>query len=245
MTDRIAKSSPRLKARVAGSFWLITTIGSLFDFMYVGGKINVPGNAAATMHNIVALESLRRLGFAADLIGDVAFVVVIVLSYELLKPINRSVSLLAAFLGLVGCTVGAMNGIFGLAPFAVLGVAPHASAFSAQQLQEMVFLFRRIGSGGADISMVFFGFYCVLIGWLAFNSTFIPRIIGVAIAIAGVSYLTNSFTSILSLWLPSILYGKVLYGGIGEIVFALWILIFGVNVSKWRLRAVTAFERRT
>ena len=239
MTDRIAASSPSLKARMAGAFWLITTFGSLFNFMYVGGKINVPGNAAATMHNIGAFESLRRLGFAADLIGDVAYVVVIALLYELLKPVNRSVSLLAAFLGLVGCTVGAVNGIIGLAPLAVLGVGPDASAFSAQQLQELVFLFRKLGSDGANISMVFFGFYCLLIGWLAFRSSFIPRIIGVAIAIAGVSYLTNSFTNILSLCLPSILYGKVLYGGIGEIVFALWIFVMGVNASKWKIRAAS------
>jgi hypothetical protein len=243
MTDRIAESSPRLKARMAGAFWLITVVGSLFDFMYVGGKINVPGNAAATVHNLVALESLRRLGFAADLIGLMAFVVVIALLYELLKPVNRSVSLLAALLGLVGCTVGAVNGIFGLAPLAILSVAPDASAFSAQQLQELVFLFRRLGSEGANIGMVFFGLYCVLIGGLAFRSSFIPRIIGVAIAIAGVSYLTNSFTSILSIWLPSILYGKLLYGGIGEIVFALWILVMGVNASKWKTRAAAALER--
>ncbi|MGA7711807.1 MAG: DUF4386 domain-containing protein [Rhizomicrobium sp.] len=243
MTDRIAESSPRLKARMAGAFWLITVVGSLFDFMYVGGKINVPGNAAATVHNLVALESLRRLGFAADLIGLMAFVVVIALLYELLKPVNRSVSLLAALLGLVGCTVGAVNGIFGLAPLAILSVAPDASAFSAQQLQELVFLFRRLGSEGANIGMVFFGLYCVLIGGLAFRSSFIPRIIGVAIAIAGVSYLTNSFTSILSIWLPSILYGKLLYGGIGEIVFALWVLVMGVNASKWKTRAAAALER--
>jgi hypothetical protein len=242
MADRLAESSPSLKARTAGAFWMITTVGSLFDFLYVGGKINVPGNAAATMHNIVALESLRRLGFAANLVGDVAYVAVIVLLYELLKPVNRSVSLAAAFLGLVGCTIGAVDGIFGLAPLAILGAAPHAGGFNAQQIQELVFLFRRLGGEGAAISMVFFGFYCVLIGGLAFSSTFIPRLVGVAIAIAGVSYLTNSFTSILSLWLPSILYGKVLYGGIGEIVFALWILLFGVNASKWRIRAAAALE---
>ena len=241
MTDRIAAASPSLKARMAGAFWMMTTFGSLFDFMYVGSKIDVPGNPAATLHNIVAFESLSRLGFAADLIGDAAYVVVIALLYELLKPVNRSASVAAAFLGLVGCTVGAANGIFGLAPLAVMGVAPHASAFSAQQLQELVFLFRSLGSEGANISMVFFGFYCVLVGFLAFRSTFIPRVIGLAIAIAGASYLTNSFTNILSLSLPTMLQGKILFGGIGEIVFALWLLLFGVNASKWR----DAFERQT
>jgi len=116
MTERIAEASPRSLARMAGVFYLLTILTGGFALVFVSGRLVVYGDAAATATNILAHEPLFRLGFAADLIMAACYIVVTLLLYDLLKPVNRSVSLLAAFFGLVGCAVS----LFGLTPFILL-----------------------------------------------------------------------------------------------------------------------------
>lgn len=96
MTERIAEASPRVKARAAGVFWLMTILTSTFAAI-VGGRLVVSGDAAATAANILAQEALFRLGTAANLIATACYVAATLLVFELLKPVSRSVSLLAAF----------------------------------------------------------------------------------------------------------------------------------------------------
>lgn len=96
MTERIAETSPRFTARIAGAFYLLMIpIGGLADFARRG--LVVKGDAVATATNILAHEPLFRLGFAGDLLVVACYVAVTALLYDLLKPVNRSVSLLAAF----------------------------------------------------------------------------------------------------------------------------------------------------
>ncbi|MBC5823557.1 MAG: DUF4386 family protein [Candidatus Eremiobacteraeota bacterium] len=132
-TDRIAQASPLLKARVAGMFYMITVVTSLYAYFPARGT---------------------HSGHTANLIAGAAYVVVTLLLFDLFKPVSRSLSLLAAF-------------------FSLEGIAH------------------------ADDSVFFFGFYCILLGYLIFRCTFLPRIIGVLMALAGLGLLMNALTALM------------------------------------------------
>src|SRR6266849_9467095 len=105
-----------------------------------------------------AHEPLFRLGFAADLIMTACYIAVTALFYDLFKPVNRSLSLLAAFFSLVGCAIGASSCLFDLAPLVVLRCAQYLSVFKVEQLQALALMFLKLGAQGFNISLVFFGF---------------------------------------------------------------------------------------
>jgi hypothetical protein len=109
MMEQIAEASPRLKARIAGALWLIIIVAAAFAEFYVRGRIVVDGDASATATNILAHETLYRLGAAAALIYLLCDIVVALILYELLKPVSRSLSLLASVFRLAMVGVLASN----------------------------------------------------------------------------------------------------------------------------------------
>jgi hypothetical protein len=239
MTGRIAEASPRVKARAAGVFYFITIVTALFAEVAVRGHLIVSGDAPATAHNILASETLYRLGFVADLIAGAAYLVVTVLLYELLKPVSRGLSLLAAFFSLVGVAVGAVSSLGHLGALLLMGGAHYLNVFDTAQLQAMALLSLKLHGQGANVGLIFFGLYCLVIGYLIYKSTFFPRTIGVLMTIASVSLLTNGFLTFLAPAFGSGIYILAL-DGIGEISLALWLLVFGVNVQKWEETAAVS-----
>lgn len=233
--DRI---SPLLLARSAGVAYLITIITGAFAEFFVRGNVIVSRDAGATAHNILASQSTYRLGFAADLIGSAAYLVVTLLLYELLKPVNRTLSLLAAFFSLVGIAVGALAGLGHLAPLFLLGGASYLNVFNTAQLQALALLALKLHAQGYLIAIVFFGFYEALLGYLIFKSAFWPKALGVLVSLAGLAFLINSFAIFLALPFGDAFNNLLLaLDGIGEFSLMLWLLIFGVNTEKWRQRA--------
>ena len=218
-------------------------VASLFVGTVLGSLV-VNGDAAATAHNILTHETLYRLAFAADLIMVPCYIAVTALYYHLFKPVNRSLALIAAFLGLAGTTLWAVNDFFFLAPLVVLGGAHSVTAVTAGQLQEMALAFLNVHAQCSNIVMVAFGFHVILIGYLIFRSTFLPHILGVWLALAGVCYLTNSFTNFLAPEVAAHLSPYILMPGVVEIVLALWLLVVGVNDQRWKEQASAAGERQ-
>jgi intracellular septation protein A len=178
MMERIAGASPRLKAKIAGVFYLITFL---------------TGGLALFIHG--------RLGFAAGLVAGACYIAVTLLFYFIFKPVNRSLSLLAAFFSLVGCAIGPLS------------LFVHAASYISP--------------------LVFFGFYCLLIGYLIFRSTFLPRILGALMAFAGLGWLTflsPPLANYLSPW-------NMIPGILGEGMLTLWLLVKGVNAQRWKEQA--------
>jgi hypothetical protein len=237
MTQRIAEASPQLKARIAGAFYLITIIMGVFAEVFVRGSLAVRDDAAATATNILAHEQLYRFGLAADLIMLVCYVAVTLLFYDLFKPVGRSLSLLSAFFSLVGIAVLAFNCLNHLAPLIFLGDSHYLSAFEPNQLQALTLASLRMHARGYSISGVFFGIYMLLLGYLIFRSSFLPRILGVLMAIGGFSFLTHSFAIFLAPALLSRLPDIGMLGGIAELALCLWLIAMGVNVQKWKEKA--------
>jgi hypothetical protein len=223
----------RVKARITGVFYLFTILTGIFAQGFVSGGLVVDGDAAATATNILTHRTLFQWGFAVYLIEMACQVGMTALFYDLLKPAGRTLSLLAAFIGLTGCVIKTLSRLFFIAPLLVLGGAHYLSVFSAAQLQALALLFLNVNDQGATIALVFFGFYALLTGCLIVRSTFLPRILGVWSVFAGLGWLSFLYPPLGYRLFPYI----ALFGLLGAVLLILWLLVFGVNEQRWKEQA--------
>jgi|SRR5271165_1839185 len=181
LTKWISEASPRSRARITGVVYLAYFLTAIFAEVVVGRG--------------------RHVAYVGvNLVAYAFYVSVTLLFYFMFKPVNRRLSLLAAFFSLAGCA-NELLGLFHLAPYKIN-------------------------------SLIFFGPYCLLIGYLIFRSTFLPQILGILMALAGVGWLI--FLSPLATHLST--YLKVL-GFVAEASLMLWLLVMGVNEQRWKERA--------
>lgn len=232
----MAESSPRLKAGIAGAFYLLTLLTGVFAQVFVSDRLVVDGDAAATATNILTHRVLFQWGFAIYLIEMACNVAITALFYDLLKPAGRSVSLLAAFLGFTGCVIKTSGRLFFIAPLLLLGGANYLSVFNVEQLQALALLFLKVNDHAAAIAMVFFGFYALLKGYLIVRSTFLPRILGVLSVFAGLGLLTFLYQPLGYRLFPYI----AALGLLAAAPQILWLLVFGVNEQRSKEQASAA-----
>jgi hypothetical protein len=236
-----AEFSPQSYARIGGLLYLLIIAAGLFAEALVRDRLVVPGNAAATARNITDHAFMFRLGIAADLSTFVCAVALTVILYVLLKPVNRSAALLMLGFNLVQDAIGGLNALNTYRPLQLLGGAAYLKAFSPQQLEAMALLSLNTHSIGFAVALMFFGCSCLALGYLTLTSGFLPKALGVLMAIAGACYLANSAAVILSPRLASILFPSILVPAfIGELSFAVWLTVKGVNVARWREMAERA-----
>ena len=181
MMKRIAATSPRFKARMAGAFFFLIMLTAAFTELVARGRLSSAGN------------------IAADIVEVSSMVAVTLLLFVIFKPVNRALSLLAASVNLMGLT------------------------FEVFQWQPR----------GVGIGMVLHGFYWLLIGYLIFRSTFLPRILSALMAFAGLGWLTYLSTPLANYLSPYNLASALL----GEGSVMLWLLVMGVNVQRWKEQA--------
>lgn len=236
MTGQLTEASPRFRARMTGLFYLLTMLTGIFAQGFVSNRLVVFGSAATTAANILAHKSLFQWGFTLYLVEMSCQIIFIVLFYDLLKPVSRLISLLAAFLGVAGCIVKTVSRLFYIAPLFVLGGAHYLSVFNAGQLQALALLFLKVNDRGAAVSLAFFGFYAFLTGYLILRSTFLPRFLGVWSILAGFGWLTFLYPP-LGYRLFNYL---AIFGFLGAAALILWLLIVGVNVQRWKEQAAAA-----
>jgi Domain of unknown function (DUF4386) len=234
-TKSIAESAARPPVRIIGVIYLFYFLTVMSAEFFVKGLI-VSGDAAATANNILGHESLFRAGFAINLIATALYIAVTALFYELFKPVNRSLALLAAFFSLVGCAIQALSYVCYLAPFVLLGGAPYLSVFKVEQLQALVLMLLKLRSQAEQIDLVFFGFFDLLIGCLILRSTFLPRILGALMALAGLGWLIFLFPPLAN----SLSHYILPVGFLAELLLLLWLLVRGVNVQRWQEQASAA-----
>jgi|SRR5580704_5769376 hypothetical protein len=236
-TERIAEASPRPCARITGIVYLLYFLTAIVGELFLKGIV-VDGDATATATNLLAHQSLYRLGLATGLIATALYIAVSALFYSLFKPVNRSLSLLAAFFGLVGCAITTFGSLFQLAPLVLLGGRQYLSVFNLQQLRALALMFLELNDQAANIYLVIFGFYDLLIGYLIFKSIFLPRFLGVLMVLAGLGWLSFLSPPLGNHLSP---YNLVL-GFLAELSLMLWLLVRGVNVQRWKEQASAAGE---
>lgn len=245
MTARFRNESPVRQARIAGALWLLCIVTGVVGFI-AGAPLIVENDAAATAANIMASESLYRLGFAANLISGLSYVGVTVFLYYVLKPVSRSLSLLAAFFGLGGVAIGGGAWVSQITPSVLLHGDQYLSAFTTNQLQAMSMVALKLQLQVFFMAMVFFGIQCILIGYLVARSTFLPRVLGILLGLGGTSYVVASFANFLipsfgARLIPLIMPVALL----GEGALTLWLLVKGVNIQRWKDQASAAEGART
>ena len=224
-------------ARVGGIFYLVNIVLGIWSIGYVSGVIEVAGNPAATAHNIITHELFYRLGLVAHIIILLTNIPLAVIFYELFKVVDRKGALLVVFFTIVGTAIESVNLLNQFAPLLLLKNGNNAGAFTPEQLQTIVYKLNQLEAMGFNLALVFFGFYCVSIGYLIFKSTFLPKIIGVIMVIGGLCYLFNSFSSFVSPQFAASLFPFIqIPSGLAELSFCLWLLIAGVNKSKWEYK---------
>jgi len=235
-TQRITEASPRFIARMAGVFSLLTILTGVFAQGFVSDRLVVSSDAAATATNILTHRGLFQLSFGVFLIEMACNITMTVLFYVLLKPVSKSLSLLAATLGLTGCIIKTISRLFYIAPLLVLGGAQYLSVFNVEQREALALLLLKVNNQGAGIALVFFGFYAILTGYLIVRSTFLPRFLGVLSILGGLGWLSYLY--------PPLTYGRFLYivglALVGAFAQIIWLLVKGVDEQRWREQAGVA-----
>ena len=197
MTGRIANLSPRNAALVAGISYIPVFVIGIFANFFVLEELVVTGDAATTVNNIIGSESLFRMGIAGFVIIGIFDLVVAWGLYVFLKPINKDLALLAAWLRL---TYTIIAGVALISLFIVLDLlsgADYLAGLGSDQLSAQVMIFLNAYEFGWRIGIVFFGLHVLAVGYLIFRSGYIPRILGILLMIATIGYLVSTFSSFL------------------------------------------------
>ncbi len=228
MTGPIAEAPPSPRARITGVVYLLYFLTAVASALLVRGLV-VPGDPAATAHNLLANEPRFQLGCAVGLVASACYVALTALLYRLLEPVDRGLSLLAAFFSLMGCAVQTVGSLFELAPLVALRSGGPATALGAEPSQRLALMLFDLHTQALNVGLVFFAVYCLLIGYLIWRSAFLPRALGVLLMVAGCGWLTF-------LWPPLAVSLSRYVQGLGflaELSLMLWLLVKGVRAQRW------------
>jgi hypothetical protein len=220
-------------ARIAGFCYLIVIATGLFSEVFVRQALRILNDAIATANNIQNHEMLYRYGFVADIINFVIGLPTVLIIYYFFKRTNKLLLQLALVLVVIQTAIIAVNLLNQITPLLLLGNETYLNSFQPNQLATQSLLFLNIQSQGYAIGLVFFGFYCLIIGYVIFKSKAIPKILGILYAISGLCYLINSFTMFLSKGFENPYFAYLAIPiFIGELALCLWLLIKGIDTSK-------------
>jgi len=215
--------------RFAGLLYLLFSLPGFFAMVYVPSKLMVQGNAAATANNIVASETLFRLGIVGQLICQTGFIFVALALYDLFKGTNRRQAVLYVILAVVAIPIAFLNELNSNAALVLVRGADFLSIFEKPQREALAMLFLRLHEEGIGAVELCWGLGIFILGLLVYRSRFLPRLLGVWLVLDGFAYVIMSLTSVLS---PQY-YGKVFTycqpAIFGEVAFMLWLVIRGAQ----------------
>lgn len=225
MTATAVQDSPQDYARLGGALYLFIIVSGLVAEMFIRERLIVAGDASATLEAIRASAFAWRAGIAMNLLHLACSVLLALILYTLLAPVSRSLASLVLMFNLVAVSVEAVSKLFLLPSLFVLGNAPYLQVFTQDQLAALAYLSNRSHAYGFNISLIFFGFECLVLGYLILKSALFPRAIGFLMQLAGVCYLSNSFILLLAPTYVNVL--VLLPALVAELSLALWLLIKG------------------
>ena len=237
MTSHTANPSPMVYARIAGVLYLLIAALSGFVHFYVRDELIVSGDATTTANNIMASAGLFRVHIAAELVILLSEIVLLVLLYVLLKPVSKTLSLVAAVSRLAMTTIHGINVLNNVIVLLLLSGAGYLTVFAPNQLHALVTLFLDAYIHGFNIGVVFLALHAAILSYLIFTSGYFPKVLGVLFMIATLGYLIDSFALVL---VANHKTGAVYFAlpiAVAEISFPLWLLFKGVNVTTWEQRA--------
>src|SRR5713101_307798 len=224
-------------ARIAGVLFLLSMVAGGFGEAYVPSKLIVSADAAATAANIRNFDFLYRLGFAAFLIESLCDITLVLILYALLKPVSKELSLLAAFFGLIGTALFAFAELFYFAPPLIFGRA-YLNTFTPYQLNSLALLSLKFYVYAGMIFTAYYGMSWIVRAYLIFRSGYLPKLLGVLMAIGGIGFVVRNFLLVLApAYASDVLLMLMFPGGL---TMTVWLLVKGVNVQKWNARVNAA-----
>jgi len=226
------RPAPGVIARLIALLYLLESAASVAGQLIIPGGLVVRGDAAATATNILANEALFRVGIAGALLAVAFHIVTGMLFYYLLKPVGRTLSLLAVLLLVVASGIQASAALMQSGALVALKGTVSLSAFNVEQLQAIALMLINWNGQTYNFYLVFFGLWCIALGALILRSTFLPPLLGVGMVLAGVGY-----TPFLYPPLANFLYPYNLALGIGELALVLWLFVRGVDTHRWKEQA--------
>jgi hypothetical protein len=218
-------TSLRSASIVAGlGLLLMTVLAPIVEFGVFQNMV-IPGDAKTTIENLMVSIGTFRTGIFIFLIVAVLDVVVAWALYVLLKPANKSLSLLAAWFRVV---YGAIFAIALNNLFSTLRLLTETDylALGADQLDGQAMFFLNAFRDGWDIAYLFFGLHLIILGYLAFRSGYIPKWLGVLLVVAGLGYLIDSVGKFL---LPDYSLTIAMFTFFGEPLLMIYLLWKGIK----------------
>lgn len=233
-TLKFADISIRKSAIVAGLGLLLMAILAPIANFGVLEKLIIPGDATTTANNIMASPELFRIGIFVFLIVAILDVVVAWALYILLKPVNKSLTLLAAWFRVVYAAifVSALSHL--LIVLQLLNGSEFLKVFETNQLHAQVMLSLTAFTDGWNIGLALFGLHLLVLGYLVFKSGYIPKILGILVIIAGLGYTIDNFGKILS---TNYNVSLTTFTFIGEVLLIFWLLWRGIKGFGKELRS--------
>jgi len=238
---RIAPTSPKRLARIAGVLYLLVGIFGGFAQGFVYPKIYVAGDAAATAANLVANSGLVRLGVVADFFDNITWVLLALILFGLLKHVNKSAARAMVVLVAIGAGITMLNAVFEFEGLRIATGAVSLGAIGAAGSNAVALLFVDVQHYGLLIAQIFFGLWLVPLGYLGYRSRLFPRALGVALIVGAACYLVDTLAAFL---VPDL--GKAIHGyitipsAIAEIAMVVYLLVIGVNTKGSNASQFTA-----
>lgn len=225
---------PIFYTRTAGIFYLLIIVTGLLGQFFIRGSLVVFDDAALTVSNIAAAPALWRSGIIVDLLMHIFDLPLMIILYFLFKPVSKIIASLGLAFNIIQTAVLVANKLALLLPVLILTNTDYQAAFTAAQINAQIMLLIDLHNHGFALGLIFFGLACSCYGYLIFHSTYFPKLIGLLVAIAGLSYFLYSFTLFVAPQFAA--YASILFVFclLGEVSFCLWLLIKGVNLEKWK-----------
>lgn len=233
--------SRKKTARIAGLIYLVVVLTGIFHLMYVPSKLFVSDNPSVTISNIIASETLFRVGILGGLICYTAFLLLPLVLYKLLSPVNKTHAVLMVTLAVVSVPISFVNMLNKFAVLTLISKANYLSVFEADKLQAQALLYLDYYRNGNQIASIFWGLWLFPFGYLVFKSGFLPKVLGILLMVGCIGYLID--------FMGSFLFSKygetgistfmTIPGSLGEIGICLWLLIIGIKVKRNSLATIT------
>ena len=223
--------SNKRTARIAGAFYFVLVLTGIFSLLYVPSKLIVWSDAATTFNNIVAHETLFRLGIVAGMIAYTSFLFLPLVLYKLLSPVNKIVAISMVTLAVVSVPISLVNINHKLEVLTFISKANYLNVFQENQLHTQVMLSLEHYNNGIESVSIFWGLWLLPFGYLVFKSGFLPKILGIFLMVGCFGYLINFVGGFLFPGYAGLGVARFISipGSIGEIGICLWLLIMGAK----------------
>ena len=224
-------STLRNQARAAGLWYLLWAILGMYGVLYVSPQIFVPGDAAATGANMLAHEFLFKSTIIVGLVGIALTLVLMWALYRLFERVNERQAKFMVALFIVTVPASFVIEAFNIASLRIFK-GEVLKTFEIAQRQDIAMLFLKLVDYTTIAFIAFWGLWLFPLALLVYRSRFLPRFLGVWLAIHGLAYIAQSLTSLLWPSYRNMVFNYSMPAMFGELVFAVWLLVMGARIKS-------------